>query len=578
VDSSGNVYTANLGNDTISVYAPASGGGTPVRTALIGGPATGIRVPVSVALDQTGNIYVLSRGTDSIQVFAPGSNGNVPPIASISGSKTLLTGPAAMTCDSSGDIYVANSDPYTKVPPSVLVFSAGANGNVAPSTRITNFAPSYASLFYIAVDGSGRIYLSTNSLGVLILRVSADGQITQTSISGPSSPLAADAAGDLYVGTWVCVNGHDCASAILQFAPGSSGNVAPAAVLSGPNTELPESITGIALDPQGNPYAVGNSNSPIFNVLKFAAGSSGDAAPVLNFGTAVANIEGAWNIATDSSGNLYVASSFLESDPGGLRMYAPGSYGAATPVATLTTQDAIGVGIDGKDRVFVNTFVPPAGFPGSGGGPSTILVYAKGSRTGASPIASFPSADASLTAVDASGRVYVASGYCRAGSFTPGIAIYELNGRGGGTQIGNISGPFTALGGPATPLLGPFVTHGCITAMAFDQQGRLLVANSLPDSTDGRGAINVYATGSTGDATPVAVIGGPKAQMPLGAGSLAVDASGNLFVGASPAGLLEFNSATLQAVLAHRASGASVAPSYVFPQVDAIAISPTVLR
>ena len=74
-DSSGNVYTANLGNDTISVYAPASGGGTPVRKALIGGPATGIRIPVSVALDQKGNIYVLSQGTDSIQVFAPGSNG-----------------------------------------------------------------------------------------------------------------------------------------------------------------------------------------------------------------------------------------------------------------------------------------------------------------------------------------------------------------------------------------------------------------------------------------------------------------------------------------------------------------------
>jgi hypothetical protein len=57
----------------------------------------------------------------------------VEPIREISGSKTTLHNPSGIAVDASGKIYVSDAD---RSRGRVLVYAAGANGNVAPSQVI----------------------------------------------------------------------------------------------------------------------------------------------------------------------------------------------------------------------------------------------------------------------------------------------------------------------------------------------------------------------------------------------------------------------------------------------------------
>jgi hypothetical protein len=305
----------------------------------------------------------------------------------------------------------------------------------------------------------------------------------------------------------------------------------------------------VTLDAQGNLYTDQGFDAgqlTVGKVVEYAASSSGDAAPVLTINAGVEDLD-PFVLATDSSGNLYTASPQDNEDPGGVRIFAPGSFGSVAPIATLTTQNVTSVAVDGTGRIFVSTNPRiPDGF-----GPGALLVYAPGSRTGASPIASIPSlGNLQLMAVDAAGKIFV--------EFTYGnIRIYKLDGHGGATQVGSIIGSFTGLGN--------------ITGMTVDKQDRLIVV--------GDNSVNIYAPGASGNVAPVASIQSTR-QVLVGGGDAKVDASGNIFtngVGPNGAGAFEFNPVNLGkgmfAGLAYRLQPAFVTPypEVIFP----LAVSPS---
>lgn len=110
---------------------------------------TGLYDPVRIALDSSGNIYVANFGDDSgnysIGVFSPGSNGNATPIATIAGSNTELDFPIGVAVDSNGTIYVANegSGVSSEGPASITIYPPLASlasqpnyPNVTPSAMI----------------------------------------------------------------------------------------------------------------------------------------------------------------------------------------------------------------------------------------------------------------------------------------------------------------------------------------------------------------------------------------------------------------------------------------------------------
>jgi hypothetical protein len=99
-DGRGEIYAANAGSYTITVYAAgAEGDRKPIR--IIGGSSTQMYAPVGVALDNAGVIYVAndrggSDGIGSVTVYAADANGNVAPIRTIAGSNTGMLFPVGI--------------------------------------------------------------------------------------------------------------------------------------------------------------------------------------------------------------------------------------------------------------------------------------------------------------------------------------------------------------------------------------------------------------------------------------------------------------------------------------------------
>ena len=95
VDKSGNLYVANNGNNTVTVYAP--GASSPSTTL-----STDIADPLDVSVDSKGVIYVADGGASGeILEFKPGSTS---PDATVS-----MSHPAGETNAKNGDLYVTHN-------------------------------------------------------------------------------------------------------------------------------------------------------------------------------------------------------------------------------------------------------------------------------------------------------------------------------------------------------------------------------------------------------------------------------------------------------------------------------------
>jgi hypothetical protein len=302
VDPAGNLYavavlvpsqTALPTTPEVLVYAP--GATTPTRTLLLPPlPSPYSAATEQVAVDAMGEIYITTGGCSdatgvfqpiSINVYAASATGSANPIRQISGSLTQLLLPnvqATNTCveipgiavDSSQNIYaeiqtiLPSSYPPVK---SVLVFSATANGNVAPSRVI---AGSATGLYGDGVN---------------------------------DTQLLVDSEGDIFTTTYIP---SSQSNAIVEFAPGVSGNVAPINTI---NTS-PIQILNLPTPSTGTTYTI-QPNA----------------------------------LALDAAGDLYSAESvaIMQTSPRNItympviEVFLPNASGSAIPVQTITLTTAI---------------------------------------------------------------------------------------------------------------------------------------------------------------------------------------------------------------------------------------------
>jgi sugar lactone lactonase YvrE len=194
VDSSGNVYVADFGNNSIrkvtqqgTVTTLAGVGGTSTATSSLGEPspaghadgtgaAASFKQPTGIAIDSSGNLYVSDTGNNTIRKVT--SAGVVTTLAGTAGSAGSADGtgsaarfssPRGLTVDGSGNVYVAdggNSTIRKITPAGVVTTLAGLTGNFA-----VQFGTGSGTIFDvpagIAVDSGGDLYVSEELGNVL---------------------------------------------------------------------------------------------------------------------------------------------------------------------------------------------------------------------------------------------------------------------------------------------------------------------------------------------------------------------------------------------------------------------------
>ncbi|WP_348262781.1 hypothetical protein P8935_23695 [Telmatobacter sp. DSM 110680] len=186
VDHAGNLYAGEWVTG-IYMFSPANGGNF-VQSKMIGGAATTISVPVQMAVDSANNLYVANQDAigdapDSVLIFNSAATGNVAPTNTIGGSKTLIDDIEGVALDGAGNIYVLSGlragTPPQVASVSIVEFSAGSTGNVAPMRTITgsstNLSPPGG--WGLRVDSTGNIYVSTNTSKILKFAPDATGNV-----------------------------------------------------------------------------------------------------------------------------------------------------------------------------------------------------------------------------------------------------------------------------------------------------------------------------------------------------------------------------------------------------------------
>ena len=226
VDSAGNVYVADSGNNTIRKITSAG-----VVTTLVGlagnwgstdgtGSAARFNNPCGVAVDSTGNVYVADTFNNTIRKVTPAGvvttlAGSVVSAGSAdgTGSAAQFFWPEGVAVDSTGIVYVADlsSSTIRKITPAGAVTTLAG---LAGSTGGTVNAALFSLPRGVAVDGVGNVYVADTGnnrirqitpSGVVTMLAglvgglgSADGTGSAAHFNQPNS-VAVDSAGNVYV-------------------------------------------------------------------------------------------------------------------------------------------------------------------------------------------------------------------------------------------------------------------------------------------------------------------------------------------------------------------------------------------
>jgi sugar lactone lactonase YvrE len=339
VDTAGNLYIADNGNNAIrevsgGVITTVAGNGNSGLSGD-GGPAVeaSLNSPSGIAIDTAGNLYIADSGNGLIRMVSAGvittvaGGGSSYPGDNGPATGASLTDPTAVAVSTSGNLYIADSsDNLIRQVSSGVITTVAGDGNCCftgdngPATDASLDQPSG-----VAVDSAGNIYI-LDYFGNRIREVSNgvistvagngvrgfsgdNGAATNAKLSGPAG-IAVDAAGNLYISDQRNSRIRKVSSGVIATVagdgtPGVSGDNGPATA-GQLNTPY-----GVAVDNAGSLYIadwVANNVRKVSNGVittlagNGTAGFSGDNGPA-----AAAQLNSPYGIATDTSGNLYIA-------------------------------------------------------------------------------------------------------------------------------------------------------------------------------------------------------------------------------------------------------------------------------
>jgi len=187
VDSSGNVYASDRNNVRICKVTPAG-----VVTTLAGGSSgyedgTGSAAkfsnPFGVAVDSSGNVYVADMNNNRIRKVTPAgvvttlAGTGVAGYADGAGTLAQFNAPVFLAVDSSGNVYVAelNGHRIRKVTPAGMVSTVAGSGSPGVADGVGT-AAQFSNPQGIALDSTGNLYVA-DSYTHRIRKVTTEGVV-----------------------------------------------------------------------------------------------------------------------------------------------------------------------------------------------------------------------------------------------------------------------------------------------------------------------------------------------------------------------------------------------------------------
>ena len=420
VDSSGNLYIADSGNQM--VLKVTSGGtlsvvaGTGTYGAPTTGPATSSKLesPQGVAVDSAGNLYVSS--TDSHRVVKIDTGGNLSFFAGtgLPGSPTpgtatssKLNSPRDLAVDSVGNVYISDSDNnrIVKVTPGgTLSIFAGTGSFGAPTAGpATSSALGYPS--GIAVDSADNVYLA-DAYNSMIEKVTPGGTLSifagtgtfgaptegpaRDSDLGSPSGVAVDSAGNVYISD----SGNNLIEKIdtdgnLSIIAGTGSFGDPTA---GPARLTNVSAGGIAVDSEGSLF---NANFVASRIEKYTQPPTEPAAPT-SLSATPGNGSASISFTTGANGGAAITKYQYTTDDGG--SWSDTVVGTSSPVSItgltngtsysikLRAYNSVGGGAKSSAVSVTPRTTPsaPTGLVATSGTGSASIAFTAGSDGGAS--------------------------------------------------------------------------------------------------------------------------------------------------------------------------------------------------
>jgi hypothetical protein len=243
-DHAGMIWCSNAlpGDTNVSKYDPNALPNTP-PIVQIAGRKTHLGPPEGLSVSAQGELYIANGISNNVLIFAAGANGDVRPIRKISGKKTHLDNPTGLWLDAAGDIYIANGN--GTYGGSIVEYAATAKKDATPLRVIEGLDTKLVNPRGITLDSLGQIYVTTSS-SVLVFASDSNGDAPplrvisgSKTMLGSAGEVVVDGGGDIFVAS----SGKN---ALVEFSAGVTGNVAPVGEIAGPSTEL-SGPTGIAI-------------------------------------------------------------------------------------------------------------------------------------------------------------------------------------------------------------------------------------------------------------------------------------------------------------------------------------------
>ena len=216
-DTSGNVYVADCKNHSIrkitsSGVVTTFAGGAGLSGSVNGtGPVARFNSPQGIAVDSAGNVYVADTGNNTVRKITSG--GVVSTMAGTAGQSggedgtgamVRFNNPYAVAVDTVGNVYVSdfNNGSIRKITSVGVTTTLAGTARVIGNVDATGTAARFSGAYGLAVDFAGNV-LVTDTFNHTVRRITPGGDVT--TVTGAMSRfyypegIAVDTAGTVYV-------------------------------------------------------------------------------------------------------------------------------------------------------------------------------------------------------------------------------------------------------------------------------------------------------------------------------------------------------------------------------------------